>query len=366
LNSSSIHRPIPAEASATANDLPSELSFLQDLSIAQASLTMTISNGSFSLSDISLAVVSTSAFKLWDEISLESLSVVLGYSKGSGTNVSMYTMLAFGDESDYLTFKLDYQPPPSSACSTHEILASDDNDNGTHSPRSDGSSWSASTQYDGSLSTFDILSRVSGIDIGAELKALSLSKLRVLDITAKNFSATLLRSPSATSFSFEGQINWLIFTDIRFACSKSATWSYSFGLSVDPDFNIFSLIPGVGSAVSDVVSFTNVSVAVFNHALDLSVFPAMNFPVTIQQDGFKVAFAGRLQLTNKLSTLGKCIGLDKASLDILGVVGDNFLELSVHIEDVTLINGKLKLSGDVVVIFDSDSDDFPEIGIKGK
>jgi len=365
LHSSFTHRPIPADASTIS--LPSEFSFLQDLSISQASLTMTLSKGSFSLSHISVAVVSTSSFKLWDEISLDNLSIVLSYSNGSGTSVSMYTMLSFGNESDYLTFKLDYQPSPSSAGFSNSTQASDDNDNNTFSPQSDGSTWSASTQYEGSLSTFDILNRVSGIDIGTEMKTLSISELQgVLDISATNFNATLLRSPSTTSFSFEGQIKWLIFTNLRFACSKSATWTYSFGLGVDPDVDVFSLVPGLGSAVSHLVSFKDVSVAVFNHVLDLSVFPAMNFPVTIQQDGVKVAFAGRLQLTDKLLTLRKCIDSDKASLDILGVVGDDFLELSVHIDDVTLFDGNLKLSGDVVVICDGDSDELPQVGVKGK
>ncbi|THU92705.1 hypothetical protein K435DRAFT_862202 [Dendrothele bispora CBS 962.96] len=341
--------------------LPPMLTFLADLGLQQATLTLGLTSGKFSLNEMSVAVISTSTLKLWEEITLENVSLLFSYSKSAGKHAEFDAILSFKDGADFLNFTLQYDGPSASP-SVSTIV---------HDPKlttaaSDIGSWQAQATYDGTISVLDILSRVSGLDIRQEITSISVSNLRqIADITITNLLVSLIRNDTTTAFTFDADTEWLFFSHLRFACSKSSLWSYSFGFDIRTDTDLGSKI-AVFRNIASVVSFTDMSIVIFNNVLDPKALPqSIRIPKTISQDGANVAFAGKLVLSSTLKGLKKVTGSDSETLDILGIVGDEFLSLSVSIQQVSLFHDEMLISGAVVVICSEETEMLPEIGVKG-
>ncbi|KAG1769919.1 hypothetical protein EV702DRAFT_1250043 [Suillus placidus] len=341
---------IPDSATVT---LPDAVSFLADIGLQQASVAMHLSNGKFSLSQLLVSVVSTSSLKLWDEITLEQVSFLFSYTKGMEKMAEFHSMLSFANNTDYLDFSLVYKST-----------------SGQSVTNGGGSSLTAKATYSSTISILDILRHVSGIDLGNYFEKLSLSALiSVVDINMSNLTATLMHDPATNAFSFDADTDWLCFSHLRFACSKSQTWSYSLGFSLRPDVDVLRYIPILGPIVNSKITLTNVALVVFNHILDVAALPTtLSIPAasTISQSSFNVAFVGRLALANSpLKTLAKALDVD--TIDILGIVGNKFLYLSISVKPIYLWNGdsKVSLAGSVVLKCSGDTEMLPEVGIQG-
>ncbi|KAG2339388.1 hypothetical protein BDR05DRAFT_967920 [Suillus weaverae] len=331
--------------------LPDAVSFLADIGLQQASVAMHLSNGKFSLSQLLVSVVSTSSLKLWDEITLEQVSFLFSYTKGMEKMAEFHSMLSFANNTDYLDFSLVYKST-----------------SGQSVTNGGGSSLTAKATYSSTISILDILRRVSGIDLGNCFEKLSLSALTsVVDINMSNLTATLMHDPATNAFSFDADTDWLCFSHLRFAFSKSQTWSYSLGFSLRPDIDVLRYIPILGPIVNSKITLTNVALVVFNHILDVAALPTtFSIPAnsTISQSLFNVAFAGRLTLANSpLKTLAKALDVD--TIDILGIVGDKYLHLSISVKTIYLWNGEVSLVGSVVLICSDETEMLPKVGIQG-
>ncbi|KAF8643546.1 hypothetical protein AX16_008934 [Volvariella volvacea WC 439] len=340
--------------------IPPSLTFFLGLGIQSATLVLDLVNGKFSVSEVSVGIISTSSLKLWDELTLNRISLLFSYSKTSGNKVLFDTMLEIGDGSNYLNFSLLYDGPPTSV--SPSVSPSDP---GTAITVPPGSSWTATATYDGTISVVDALSRVSGIDIREKFTSLSLSQLcNVIDINISNLSASLIKNPNTMAFTFIANTDWLFFSNIRFACSRTTKWSYSLGFGLQSSDQLSTTFP-VLKPIFDVVSFSDVTIVVFTDVLDPGALPPkLNIPQRFTHDGINVAFAGQLAINGtKLGLFGKL--LDYASLDILGVIGDEYLSLSVSLKSVTLFNGDMSLAGAFVMICSQDTNMMPKIGIQG-
>ncbi|KAG1772239.1 hypothetical protein EV702DRAFT_1201627 [Suillus placidus] len=312
---------IPDSATIT---LPDTVTFLADIGLQQASVAMHLGNGKFSLSQL-LYPFSSRIPKEWKEKMAE-----------------FHSMLSLANNTDYL----DY-------LQVHV------------GPIGDQPSLTAKATYSSTTSTLDILRHVSGIDLGNCFENLSLSALiSVVDINMSNLTATLMHDPATNAFSFDADTDWLCFSHLRFACSKSQTWSYSLGFSLRPDVNVLQYIPILGPIVNSRITLINVALVVFNHKLDVAALPiTLSIPVKsmISQSLFNVAFAGRLALAkSSLKTLAKTLGVD--TNDILGIVGNEYLHLSISVKTIYLWNGEASLA---VLICSDETELLPKVGIQG-
>lgn len=335
--------------------LPDSMAFLLGISLHQATLIFDTTGGKFSVSEMSVDVVSSTSLEIWDGLKLDHLSLFFAYSKTQGKEIIFAARLTFGDD-DSLDFSIEYNGPQRSAAPSkalappsQSLAASVDNQ----------SSWCARASYDGTISVLNILKRVSGIDIRQELTSAGLSVLRdVVDINVTDLKIELSRSSSATSFLFDAGTDWLFFSHLRFACSKSQAWSYSFAFTVAPNIDLFSK---VGLDIG--LSFTDMSVVVFNNMLDMEALPVASRSIMLPDPtpGVKVLFAGRLNLEHdKLKVLQQVICLN--SLSICGLIGDGLVSLSAATDAYSLFDGRMQMAGAVVVEYRNNAF---KVGIQG-
>lgn len=314
-------------------------------------------NQIISISDMVIKTTSTNQLQLWNDFTLEELSLLFSYSKQVGKRIWFEAKLYFADRADELIFTLNYQSPPATTNRPSE------HDQVTVAGAVD---WEAIATYKGTLSTVEILSHLSGIDLRQAFESVGLSLLHdVLDIKMSNLEISLTRNSTTTAFFFEADTDWLFFSHLRFTCSKSAAgWSYSFGFDVSEPSKFIKSIPLLDLVLASRVAITDPSLVLFNGALNSKALrPEVKLPKSISRAGINVAFATKIQFLDSLRGLEKATGAP--SLVIIGIISDNYTRLSAGIDPISLLGGKMVISGSVVIICSEETNMAPRIGVEG-
>ncbi|KIL57323.1 hypothetical protein M378DRAFT_395659 [Amanita muscaria Koide BX008] len=230
---------------------------------------------------------------------------------------------------------ISYGGPDSSVIASQPALLSD---RPTKVTTSKNETWIATATYAETISVLEIMSGVSGIDMGEELSSVGLSALRqVINISLSNLALVLTRKPDETSFTFDAHVKYIFFDGpVHLACSKSTSWTYSFTFGLSSDNFLSSLgIQGI--------SLTNSTISLSNAPVTGSLL--VN---TVSTSGLNVTFAGTLIFTDSLAGLAKVTG--NPSLHISGSVSDSAFTLAASTSDISLFNG-MNLAGNLFISY---------------
>jgi len=286
------------------------MSFLLGIGLANASATLSHSGGKYSLSDMSVSVVSSRSLQLWHDVVLGNLSLDFNYSTSLGLGVNFSADLSFGGDSDMkvdLTYD-DLPSPPSQPPST--TLGSDT----ISMTATSTASWSAKTKCDVAISVPDIISHISDIDIKGDLSSVASGLTLLPELNNFNFdrfanSIKLRHCPSRTSLTFTADTDFLIIPSLSLECWKAGSWLYSLNLNLcSTDF--FSRLGINGLSLDDTA--------------------------IIISNGHRVELSVALTLDSPLKDVG-CIKL-------LGDFGENFFKLQIETPNLNLFGG-MTLSG---------------------
>lgn len=314
------------------------------------------------MSEITIAASSTQSLELWAELSLQQVTLFVTHSKYRGNKVEFDAMLTLTKNLDFLTFTLAYDGPsstPSSLLANPGAVVS--------AGTTPGAVWSAMATYDGNLSVLDALSQMSGLQLNEILNNCDLPVIHdVLDINITKLQVALTHSDSKSSFSFDADLDWLCFSHVRFALSKSSVWAYSFGFAIgSSNENLIENIPILGPIIHAQVALEHVSLVVYNYNLDAGALdPLLNIPMTSSGGEIALAIACRLQFKDVMKDLTQVVGV--GSMDIVGVVSSSMISLSAAIGDeIILFNGSMTIRGSVVVQCKEENKRLPMLGVQG-
>ncbi|KAF9443262.1 hypothetical protein P691DRAFT_713513 [Macrolepiota fuliginosa MF-IS2] len=341
--------------------LPPSLSFLTGIGIERASLTLEIVNGKFSMTEIIICASSTAPLPLWQEISLERVTLFVAHTK-EGNKVEFGAMLRLSKDMDFLTFTLTYDGPTSTPSGSADM--------GTvTSASASGAKWSATARYEGELSVLDTLSSMSGINLRDDvLGYVDLPVFeKILDIYITKLEVILFHSSEMSSFSFDAILDWLCFSHLRFVCSKTNVWAYSFGFAIgSKDQNLIDDIPAIGHILGSQIALEHLSVVVFNYKLDVGALDPLlvKLPEMHGSGSPSLAIACRFVFQDKMKCLGESVGI--STLDIIGVLSTSSVSFLVAIDKpATLFDGRLILSGALKLECKQQDKWLPSIGILG-
>ncbi len=344
--------------------LPSSLAFLIGIGIKRASLTLESKDDKFSMSEFTICAGSTTSLNLWHELSLEQVTLFVSHSKNGQNKVEFDAMLTLNKDLDYLTFKLLYDGPTGSAPDPDS-----DSDSGVvvSANTSPGAVWSAMATYEGRLSVLETLSQMSGLQLRDILDQVDLPSLKdFLDIYITRLQIALTYSSAESSFSFDADLEWLCFSHLRFACSKTSVWAYSFGFVIGSSKeNLIENIPILGPIIGAQVALERISVVIYNYELDSGALdPLLKIPQTNGGGAISLAIAARLQFKGVVQDLTRIAGV--SSMDIVGTVSSSAISLSAAIgTPVTLFNGSMTLVGALMVQCKTENQMLPQIGVQG-
>jgi hypothetical protein len=314
------------------------------------------------MTEITIAASSTSNLQLWQELSLEQITLLVSHSKYHGNKVEFDAILTLSKNLDFLTFTLTYDGP---SAMTSNSLASSSTVTSTQS--SPSAVWSAMTTYNGRLSVLDVLSNMSGIQLHDILNSVDLPAIHdALDIVITKLQVALSHSSTESSFSFYADLDWLCFSHIRFALSKSSVWAYSFGFAIgSPNENLIENIPILGPILKAQVSLERMSVVVYNYQLQTGALdPSLNVPQTASGGEIALAIGCRLVFKDVMKELARVFNL--ASVDIVGTVSSTAVSLSAAIgPEILLFNDSMKISGAVMIQCKKETGMLPVLGVLG-
>ena len=132
---------------------------------------------------------------------------------------------------------------------------------------------------------------------------------------------------------------------------------------------MLALLPGhLAANLSDYVKVDDTVIAVFLGQLDPVVFPPLATLVPRPQWAGNGTGAGvaatttvKIDSTTKLEVIGML--LKKANIQITGVISNSVFSLSVRVKEFSLLQNKLQIAGDFVILSDTATKLF--IGIRG-
>lgn len=340
--------------------LPSSLSFLIGIGIKRATLTLETKGGKWSMSEFTIAAGSTTSLQLWHELSLDQVTLFVSHTKNGQNKVEFDAMLTLNKNYDFLTFSLLYDGPTTSGAGSSSGAI-------TTANTPPGAVWSAMATYEGRLSVLDTLSQMSGLQLRDIIDQVDLPSLKdFLDIYITRLQIALTHSSAKSSFSFDADLEWLCFSHLRFACSKTSVWAYSFGFAIgSADENLIDDIPILGPIIGAQVALEHMSVVIYNYELDAGALdPLLKISQTSSGGSISLAIAARLQFKDVARDLTKVVGL--SSMDIVGTVSSSAVSLSAAIgTPITLFNGSMTLSGAVMVQCKKENQMLPQIGVQG-
>ncbi len=340
--------------------LPSSLAFLIGIGIKRATLTLETKDGKWSMSEFTICAGSTTSLQLWHELSLDQVTLFVSRSKNGQKKVEFDAMLTLNKNFDFLTFSLLYDGPTSSGSgSSSSTVATADTPT--------GAVWSAMATYQGRLSVLDTLSEMSGLQLRDIIDQVDLPSLKdFLDIYITKLQIALTHSSDKSAFSFDADLEWLCFSHLRFACSKTSVWAYSFGFAIgSADDNLIKDIPILGPIIGAQVDLEHMSVVIYNYELDAGALdPLLKIPLTSSGGSISLAIAARLQFKGVVEDLTKVVGV--SSMDIVGAVSSSAVTLSAAIgTPITLFNGSMTLAGAIMVQCKKENQMLPQIGVQG-
>ena len=293
-----------------ALSVPQDLSFLLEIGLREAKLTLESIEGKVSLREISVVVASSTALELRDSISLKNLALHFTYSKPSGQkDIAFHASFSFHGGSD-LDFKLQYHntSPTAAAIASNQA------------------SWSATATYHKPVTVSGILSAIVGIKDASS--PIGLSSLHdAIDWKLSALTTTLSHEPNSTSFAFDARIDRGPFSTLDLTITKSASkWTYAAQFGI-PNAKSFLSKLGIKG-----VSLTNTFIKLSNGAESGGFLKS-----TSTDRSPRVTFAGTLVLSGTdwapLKDITKC-----NHVDIAGTIGKNSLALYVKTEDYQLGN----------------------------
>ncbi|KAF8803291.1 hypothetical protein BYT27DRAFT_7064265, partial [Phlegmacium glaucopus] len=269
--------------------IPPNLSLLFDIGLASASATLSHRDGKYSLSDMSVSVVSSRRLLLWGSVVLENLSLDFNYPMSPGVNFS--ADLSFDGASDLkvdLTYDSDDQSPPPSQpplqTPGNEPIAM---------TATGGASWLGKIEYDGSISVPDIIARMSDINIKGDLSSVESGLTLIPGLHNFNFELPpciieLKYQPSRTSFAFKAKIDFLIVHSLSLECWKeqAKSWKYSLNFNLS-SADFFSLV-----GIRDLPVSLGAAAIIISNAVD----PSFPINTTVGQNGLSVALSVTLTL----------------------------------------------------------------------
>ena len=311
--------------------IPPVLAFLFGISLKNLSLTLesTSDSGKFSLTKIEATVVSPVQIVIWDNLTLQDISLEFKYTreeKQTLRQVVFGACLSIGQPLQ-LRFALKYLKGPSFSIS--DSSPSKFSQTPVKVTTDGGAEWSATASYKGTISVLDALSRFANVNIKAELDQIGLPGLRdVLDFKFSDSSIMLSRKPNNTAFTLASRVNHSFFNGALHLEGKMVgTWIYSVKFDVSTD-DLFREL-GVSA-----ISLKNTSVTFSNG-------PKSNNFIDTRHGKFIVEFAGTLEL-DAYGPLADVVGTN--AVVISGAITNNSFAIYAKTEDFELFDG-MKLSG---------------------
>ena len=348
--------------------MPDEFGVLSTTNLDSAYISFSKNErGKFGPSDVAFVVSSELDLMIWDapSVRIDELSLSYSYSRGAGSDVIFHSILNIGEAA--LDTNITYNGP--GASSALNMATTNPSTPATTQMANRAGSWAITSTYDGTISFFNIIKRLSGLDLQEKLSGNDLTVIRkVLDVNISKLTLSLTKQQDAASIFLQARTDWLVFESLAIAASKDTLgWGFSLGLACQD--NLLALLPSdFAQNLSDYVKVNDTVVAIFLGELDPVVFPPLATLVPRPQwagngigGGVAVATTVKIDNTTKLKVIGML--LSKADIQVVGVIKNDLFSLSVRVKSFSLLQNKLQIAGDFVVLSDTQTKLF--IGIRG-
>ena len=302
------------------------------------------------MNELSVTAVSSTYLQIWKELKLYRLSLEFHYSKYlQEKTATVKALLSFGTEED-LDVGFTYNGPsttkiPNPQPAPQNIEVSDDG----------GATWRAAG-YHGTVSLLNALSRVTAVNIRKELDNVGLKELAdVMDIDLSDSKITLARSEYETAFDFSSVIttNTGYFSgNVVLKCCRSSSWMYAFTLEFNSE-NFFKNLKIDNIVLEDTfVKFTN---GTSNQEVLVST--------TAGNQSASIEFSGKLVKNKFTKTLNSFVPIE--SVELIGSITSDSFSIWAEVDDLSLFDGSLILSGQVGAMFATSPNWTLQVGLIG-
>lgn len=235
--------------------------------------------GKFRPSNIIFHVISDLNLEIWESpsVKLDNITLAYHYDQNVGTAVVFACNLDIGETN--LDTIISYNgpgspatllaPPPGGA--PVQTVAPP-----TQAKANTQGSWAITSTYDGTISLFNIVKRMTDVDLKEKLSGNDLTVIReALDVNISKVTLNIIKQADVASVGITANTDWLVFKTLAIRVKKSALgWSFSLALGFQND--LLSLLPGkMINILSEFVKVDDTLIALFVGELDHAIFPPL-------------------------------------------------------------------------------------------
>ena len=293
-------------------------------------------NNQWKLQNIGFAASSDIVLELWDQpkVALERVATAAKYQQPQGFeftfnailnigSCTLDTVVQYGHLSSLLPGPTGAAPQP--ATSTPQ--------DGTQK------GWLVEAIYDGDISLFEIVQKLTGLDVKGNLESTNLERLKVSnELTISKPSLSIRKEGNGGSISVSFDSDWSVFKHFDFAATlQKSAWGFCIAMEVEND--LLHLLPDSLQVLGDYLKVDNTNVAFQMGKVntkeagivkDLPVKRALRGPSVASQTNFGLAVKTNLSLGSALGAINGWAS-KRTSIDVDGQISSDGFQLGVEI-----------------------------------